>query len=145
MTSSAVTLGLLSAAASFNPAGILLLAGGILAAALFYIAGRDKRYKKDLAGYETALAKYQKDLEEYNATVRLLAARGGLDLSQVDADVLDEQTLAAITAAASPARPGGEVLLTGVDERTAAMLLAIVCDTAGGDPAQLRFRSVKAL
>jgi hypothetical protein len=38
-----------------------------------------------------------------------------------------------------------DVELIGVDKKTAALLIAIVCDTAGGEPERLKFVSIKAL
>ena len=39
----------------------------------------------------------------------------------------------------------GRIELTGVDERTAAMVIAILCEQLGGDPSRLRFVSIKAV
>lgn len=38
-----------------------------------------------------------------------------------------------------------ELKLTGVDEKTAAIIMAIVCDTTGIAPNELYFKSIKAL
>jgi hypothetical protein len=70
--------------------------------------------------YEAAMARYHEDMARYNEAV-------------------------AAHRAVQPAISAGEVRLTGVDEKTAAMLIAIVCNTIGGDLSGLHFKAVKAL
>ena len=67
--------------------------------------------------YQKAMKQYEEDMAAYEAAVANLSS-----------------------AVAVKAR---EVLLYGVDEKTAAMLIAIVCDAIKGDPGALDFVSIK--
>ena len=99
----------------YDPTGAIVLFAGIALFMLFYLYKKNKAYKAAMAEYEKAVA-----------LVRFGAA-------------------AAPAVSAAPAAAAGELLLTGVDEKTAAMLIAIICSEIGGDPAQLRFTAIRAL
>lgn len=53
-------------------------------------------------------------------------------------------TLAKPLSAAMPSGPQ-ELKLTGVDDKTAAIIMAIVSDNIGVDPSQLYFKSIRSL
>ena len=68
------------------------------------------------------------------------------------ASVFDEPDAAAAAASAlesaaqnAPRRSDGELRLHGVDERTAALLMAVVADAAEIPLSELRFRSIRAV
>lgn len=107
------TLGLLSSG-GFDPSGILVLFGGIGAACLFYIAQQNKSNRPSP---KVALGeKPQNQKPETKA-----------DAPTAVSPVVVKQR---------------EVRLVGVEEKTAAMLIAIVCEAVGEDPAALRFVSI---
>ena len=54
-----------------------------------------------------------------------------------------KKALRAYRERATAAAPTGEVELSGVSEREAAMIMAIVANAIGKPPAQLRFHSIK--
>ena len=107
------TLGLLSSG-GFDPSGILVLFGGIGAACLFYIAQQNKRNRPSPKGAPT-------------------------EMPQINEHPTDANTPKAVSPVVVKQR---EVHLVGVEEETAAMLIAIVCETVGEDPAALRFVSI---
>lgn len=99
--------------------GNLILIAAIVCAAVGMAVRRDRLHASAMAGYREQMARYE---EAVAAAARSAAAPPAVSAVSV-----------------------GEVVLTGVDEKTAAMLIAIVCDTLGGDPAGLQFKAVKAL
>ncbi|MEG1774570.1 MAG: hypothetical protein RR320_06935 [Oscillospiraceae bacterium] len=137
---------MLSVSTGFDPTGTLVLLGGIFIALMLYNLKKEKTYKAAMAEYEQAIQKL-----EQAAAARASAVAPGRAAAAPNG--LDPETVAIVSAAAvvaaemlqNAAVSGGEVLLTGVDEPTAALLLAIVAKTVGGDPAVLRFRSIRAL
>lgn len=101
--------------------GTAILLGAAIIMILVMTAKREKDYK-------TAMAKYESDMAAYNAAVAALGSQ-------------PSASAAAPVAAACE----GEVKLVGVDEKTAAMIIAILCDELGQNPAALRFNSITAL
>lgn len=55
-----------------------------------------------------------------------------------------EQAYPAVALATELGEPP-ELKLTGVDEKTAAIIMAIVCDETGIDPSMLYFKSIRAM
>lgn len=118
---------LLSAEFTFDPTGTLLLLGTTAIAVVYLLIKK----KREEAAEEAA---------------------------SVPAPAVPEQTpqpAAAPAPAVEPATPAkaaeppvlsaaaDEVALCGVEEADAAMIIAILCDEIGGDPAALRFRSIR--
>ena len=95
----------------------LLLLCGVGAAGFYFNYVKNKRYQLAMLEYEQAVAALR-----LNATAAPAA----------------ERTVTVGKMA------GGEVLLSSVDEKTAATLMAIVAHTVGGNPSDLRFRSITA-
>lgn len=104
--------------------GTLILVGAVALMIVFMLNKREKDYK-------AAMEKYERDMEAYNAAVAALNAHPSVTAP----------------AAASYSAPSceGEVTLVGVDEETAAMVIAILCDELGQNPSALRFKSITAL
>lgn len=114
--------------------GILILFGAVLLLILFMLYKREKDYK-------IAMEKYERDMEAYNRAVALYG-----EPSSAASFAAPAAAASAVSApAAAPATSSGEVLLSGVDEPTAAMIIAILCDELGQNPAALRFKSITAL
>lgn len=110
--------------------GVLILIGAVLLMIVFMLYKREKEYK-------IAMEKYERDMEAYKQAVALYG-----DPS------IAASSAAAPAAPAAPVLPvasSGEVLLSGVDDSTAAMIIAILCDELGQNPAALRFKSITAL
>lgn len=99
--------------------GTAILLGAMLIMIVFMMNKREK-------DYQLAMEKYERDMAAYNAAVAALAAAP------------------APVVYAAPACEG-EVTLVGVEEETAAMVIAILCDELGKDPSALRFESITAL
>ena len=99
--------------------GVAILFGAVALMIIFMLAKREKEYK-------LAMEKYERDMAAYNAAVAALNAAP------------------APVAYSAPACEG-EVTLVGVDEETAAMVIAILCDELGKDPSALRFHTITAL
>ncbi len=118
--------------------GILILFGAIALLVFFMIYKREKDYK-------IAMEKYERDMEAYNKAVALY----GDPSFTAPAPAVAAPPVAAGTISAAGAAPvaaaSGEVLLSGVDEPTAAMIIAILCNELGQNPAALRFKSITAL
>lgn len=112
--------------------GILILFSAIALLVLLMIYKREKDYK-------IAMEKYERDMEAYNKAVALY----GDPSFAAPAPAVAVPPVAA--GAAPVAATGGEVLLSGVDEPTAAMIIAILCNELGQNPAALRFKSITAL
>lgn len=99
--------------------GVAILFGAVALMIAFMLYKREKNYK-------IAMEKYERDMAAYNAAVAALAAAP------------------APVVYAAPACEG-DVTLIGVEEETAAMVIAILCDELGKDPSALRFHSITAL
>lgn len=112
--------------------GILILFGAVLLLVLLMIQKREKNYK-------IAMEKYERDMEAYNRAVALYGEPTSAGAS------FAAPAAAASAVSAQVAASSGEVLLSGVDEPTAAMIIAILCDELGQNPAALRFKSITAL
>ena len=132
----------LSAFQNIPPVEILLFAAAASICAWFFI------YKKN--------ADYRQDLKRYEQAVRQMAKEGVLLPESLDGSVLEERVYQEIVEIAIKTRNvipirqpqifhSNEILLTGVDEKTAAMLMAIVCDSIGGDPSLIQFNAIRAL
>lgn len=104
--------------------GVSILFGAVLIMIIFMSIKREKAYK-------LGMEKYERDMAAYNAAVAALAA--------------SPSAAAPAAAAAAPAACEGEVTLVGVEEETAAMVIAILCDELGKQPSALRFHSITAL
>lgn len=114
--------------------GILILFGAVLILILFMLYKREKDYK-------IAMEKYERDMEAYNRAVALY----GDPSFAAPTTAAPTATVSPVAVAAAPASSSGEVLLSGVDDRTAAMIIAILCNELGQNPAALRFKSITAL
>ena len=101
--------------------GTAILFGAVALMIIFMLNKREKDYK-------LAMEKYERDMAAYNAAVAALAAAP-----------------APVAYAAPAASCEGDVTLIGVEEETAAMVIAILCDELGKDPSALRFHSITAL
>lgn len=127
---------------------IILVAVVILC---IYIAGKTRR------DYAAAMAEYERKLAEYNAAVENNAGTLKFGVPFTPPDITMEAASDAVAPYFGPVSQvgfgagvrsvggSGQVELTGVDERTAAMVIAILCEQLGGDPSRLRFVSVKAV
>lgn len=79
------------------------------------------------------------------------AAAGSTALKTAATDVKAEAPASTLVVAANHENLANvysgppELKLTGVDEKTAAIIMAIVCDTSGIAPNELYFKSIKAL
>lgn len=122
--------------------GILILFGAVILLVIVMINKREKDYK-------IAMEKYERDMEAYNQAVALYGepTSAASFAAPAAAPAAASAPVAAATpaAAAAPAASSGEVLLSGVDEPTAAMIIAILCNELGQNPAALRFKSITAL
>ena len=129
--------------------GSAILFGALLILILFVKAKNEKEYK-------AAMAEYERKMAEYNAAVAALE-KGGFAPKAAPAAApaaggVTAEEIAAATAAilaaeaeAAPAVGEGEVKLIGVSEENAAMIMAILCDELGCNPAELVFHSITAL
>ncbi len=106
----------LLSAGGFDPSGILVLFGGIGAACLLFLAQQNK------ANSSPQKTEKMKSPETEKQTIPSKSS-GGVPVV---------------------AKGSREVSLTGVDEKTAAMLIAIVCEASKEDPRMLRFVSITA-
>lgn len=61
------------------------------------------------------------------------------------ADVVEEKQLATVTPIPQDAAYGGTLVLDGIDEPTAAMVMAIVSDESGIPVSELVFKSIRKL
>ena len=135
--------------------GAAILFGALLILILFVKAKNEKEYK-------AAMAEYERKMAEYNAAVAALEAGGfapkaapaaaapAADPNAPTAAEIAAATAAIIAAeeeAAAPAATVGEgvVKLNGVSEENAAMIIAILCDELGCNPADMVFHSITAL
>ena len=129
--------------------GSAILFGALLILILFVRAKNEKEYK-------AAMAEYERKMAEYNAAVAALEAGGfapkAAPAAASAAGGVTAEEIAAATAAilaaeaeAAPAVGEGEVKLIGVSEENAAMIMAILCDELGCNPAELVFHSITAL
>ncbi|WMJ82740.1 hypothetical protein ACS3UN_02150 [Oscillospiraceae bacterium LTW-04] len=114
--------------------GILILFGAVALLILFMLYKREKAYK-------IAMEKYERDMEAYNKAVALYGDPSFVPPSAAAPAV----SVTSVPTVAIPAASSGEVLLSGVDDSTAAMIIAILCDELGQNPAALRFKSITAL
>ena len=123
--------------------GTALLLGAVLIVSLAMKAKNEKEYK-------AAMAEYERKMEEYNAAVAAIEAGNAFAAPvRVAPGAVTAAELAAATAAILAAEENqvgeGEVKLLGVSEENAAMIIAILCDELGCNPADLTFRSITAL
>ena len=123
--------------------GTALLLGAVLIVSLAMKAKNEKEYK-------AAMAEYERKMEEYNAAVAAIEAGNAFAAPvRVAPGAVTSAELAAATAAILAAEENqvgeGEVKLLGVSEENAAMIIAILCDELGCNPADLTFRSITAL
>ena len=123
--------------------GTALLLGAVLIVSLATKAKNEKEYK-------AAMAEYERKMEEYNAAVAAIEAGNAFAAPvRVAPGAVTAAELAAATAAILAAEENqvgeGEVKLLGVSEENAAMIIAILCDELGCNPADLTFRSITAL
>lgn len=123
--------------------GTALLLGSVLIVSLAMKAKNEKEYK-------AAMAEYERKMEEYNAAVAAIEAGNAFAAPvRVAPGAVTAAELAAATAAILAAEENqvgeGEVKLLGVSEENAAMIIAILCDELGCNPADLTFRSITAL
>ncbi len=119
--------------------GVLILFGAVLLLVLFMIYKREKDYK-------IAMEKYERDMEAYNKAVALYGDPSFAAPAPAAAGSAAAVHTASVTPPSVPvAAASGEVLLSGVDEPTAAMIIAILCNELGQNPAALRFKSITAL
>lgn len=117
--------------------GILILFGAVAILIIYMYVKREKDYK-------VAMEKYERDMEAYNKAVELY----GLPSTDTAAHTAPNTTSATPVAAVvtnTPAASSGEVVLSGVDDNTAALIIAILCDELGKNPSSLRFQSITAL
>ncbi len=117
--------------------GIMILFGAVILLVIVMIGKREKDYK-------IAMEKYERDMEAYNKAVALYGEPSSV-ASFAAPPAPTAAPVAASSASAAPAASSGEVLLSGVDEPTAAMIIAILCNELGQNPAALRFKSITAL
>ncbi|MBP1577772.1 MAG: hypothetical protein J6C75_04765 [Oscillospiraceae bacterium] len=123
--------------------GTALLLGAVLIVSLAMKAKNEKEYK-------AAMAEYERKMEEYNAAVAAIEAGNAFAAPvRVAPGAVTAAELAAATAAILAAEENqvgeGEVKLLNVSEENAAMIIAILCDELGCNPADLTFRSITAL
>ena len=127
--------------------GTALLLGAVLIVSIAMKAKNEKEYK-------AAMAEYERKMEEYNAAVAAIEAGNAFAApvkyaAPVAGSGVTAEELAAATAAILAAEENqvgeGEVKLLGVSEENAAMIIAILCDELGCNPADLTFRSITAL
>ena len=122
--------------------GTALLLGAVLIVSLAMKAKNEKEYK-------LAMAEYERKMEEYNAAVAAIEAGNAFAAPvRVAPGAVTADELAAATAAILASEQNiseGEVKLLGVSEENAAMIIAILCDELGCNPADLTFRSITAL
>jgi hypothetical protein len=111
---------------AYSPLGPLVLLAGLVVVVIVMLQGNRRAYTEAMEKYAQAMDKYQEAIGAYE-----LAARSLLSAPVSGASGVDQSS--------------GEISLSGVDEPTAAMLIAIVCDAIGGNLADLQFVSVKAL
>ena len=120
--------------------GILILFGAVALLILFMLHKREKDYR-------IAMEKYERDMEAYNKAVALYGdpsfAASAPTSAAAPAPVAMPAT--SVSPVVAPATSSGEVLLSGVDEPTAAMIIAILCNELGQNPAALRFKSITAM
>ena len=136
----------------FAGPAILLIA---VVALCIYIAGKTKRdYAAAMKKYEEGMAAYQAAVEANSGTLKFGVPFAPPDLTmEARSDAVapyfnrqDDHAASPFLGAGIRAVGGeGTVELTGVDERTAAMVMAILCKQLGGDPSRLRFASIKAV
>lgn len=130
--------------------GNLILLGAVALLVIGMFIKREKDYKQ-------AMDKYVRDVEAYVKAVELYGVQpseAALDMQTASAALVTaaaptagvaSHAAAGVALPAVPATSSGEVLLSGVDDKTAAMIIAILCDELGKQPAELRFHSITAL
>ena len=116
--------------------GILILFGAVALMILFMLYKRENEYK-------IAMEKYECDMEAYNRAVALYGDPSFA--APAPAAAAPTASAASVPTVAAPAASSGEVLLSGVDDSTAARIIAILCNELGQNPAALRFKSITAL
>lgn len=125
---------------------ILLIAVVILC---LYAAGKSKReHAAAMQKYEEGMAAYRAALEG-NSGLKPGAPFTPPDLSmEARSDAVAPYFGPMSSQLAGMVKTAGgssQVELSGVDERTAAMVIAILCEQLGGDPSRLWFHSIKAV
>ncbi|MFV0497190.1 MAG: hypothetical protein ACK5L0_03335 [Candidatus Fimivivens sp.] len=123
--------------------GVLILFGAVALLILFMLYQREKVYR-------IAMEKYDRDMEAYNNAIALYGDPSFVaptPTAVTPAPVAAAPTTVTTTPvpAAAYAPCSGEILLSGVDDSTAAMIIAILCDELGQMPEALRFKSITAL
>ena len=116
-----------------------------------YIAGKTKRdYAAAMKKYEEGMAAYQAAVEASCGTLKFGVPFAPPDLtmeakSDAVAPYFGPASMVGLGSGVRAVGGEGRIELTGVDERTAAMVIAILCEQLGGDPSRLRFVSIKAV
>lgn len=105
--------------------GCLLLLAAVGIAAIYMYMRREKEYQKGMEQYRLDMAAYEAAMQAQSAAPSAAAP--------------------AVTAVATGASAEGEVLLTGVEDATAALVIAILCEELGKNPAALQVRAITAL
>lgn len=119
--------------------GVLILFGSVAILIIYMYCKREKDYK-------LAMGKYERDMEAYNKAVEMYAGSAASSAPVVTSPASVAAFPApVVTSSAASSASCGEVLLAGVDDNTAAMVIAILCDELGKSPASLRFHSITAL
>ncbi|MDF3004869.1 MAG: hypothetical protein K0S22_1341 [Oscillospiraceae bacterium] len=118
--------------------GILILFGAVALLILFMLHKREQDYK-------IAMEKYERDMEAYNNAVALYGDPSFAASVPTAAASVAVPVTSVSPVVTAPATSSGEVLLSGVDEPTAAMIIAILCNELGQNPAALRFKSITAM
>ncbi|MEA5136496.1 MAG: hypothetical protein VB035_10230 [Candidatus Fimivivens sp.] len=118
--------------------GILILFGAVGFLILFMLHKREQDYR-------IAMEKYERDMEAYNKAVALYGDPSFSASAPAAPAYVAMPATSVSPVAAAPATSSGEVLLSGVDEPTAAMIIAILCNELGQNPAALRFKSITAM
>ena len=132
----------------FAGPAILLVAVVVLC---IYIAGKTKRdYAAAMKKYEEGMAAYQAAGEASCGTLKFGVPFAPPDLTmEAKSDAVGPYfgpaSMVGLGSGVRAVGGEGRIELTGVDERTAAMVIAILCEQLGGDPSRLRFVSIKAV
>lgn len=109
----------------------------ILGAVVILVVYMSIKREKD---YQAGMKKYNEDMAAYNAAIAALGNAPATDLYSSAASLAASAVISSADGVGS-----GTVTLTGVDDKTAAMIIAIVCDELKKTPAQLSFSSIRAL
>lgn len=143
---------------------VAILFGAVCILAIAMLSKREKDYKRAMEKYEQDMIAYNAAMErigqisaisaaapmlaESHPAVLAFLARKGIISAAASSDIYMEAAIVAAIAAyeAETAVAEGEVKLIGaINDQTAAMVMAIVCDELKKSPSQLSFKSIKAL